>query len=260
MKRLVMKTLPTVFLIGWGACGLLNAQPPAAQTKAPAPAKAPEAPAKPTAVLGDKIVVTKTETTDFPTAGLLRMTNAIGLVTITAWDDPKLEMTTIKSTKTAVQPKDRDQANKLIENVKIATDRKGDEVTIATTYPKHSKVARPFVGRTDFDLEYRIHVPRAARLDIDEAMGEVNIESIRGDLHVIEGLGQINVRVPEGSYAIDARAKTGAVNSDFAGNERLLKWWVIRFPGQAFMASAAASAQKMFLRVSYGDVVILRMH
>lgn len=253
-----MKTLPTVLLIGSAACGLLCAQN--AKTADGAKGNAPATAPRPSATLGDKIVVTKTESVDFPTAGLLHMPNAIGIVTITGWDEAKLEMTTIKSTKTAVDPKDHDQAAKLIDNVKIATEGKGGEVTVATSYPKHSKLARPFVGMTDFDLEYRIHVPRAARLDIGEAEGEINIEDIHGDLHVIEGLGQINVRVPEGSYSIDARVKTGAVNSDFAGNDRTLKLWFIPRPGQAFMASAANSAQKMFLRVSYGDVVILKMH
>lgn len=249
-----MKKLCMLFLTGWGACGLLHAQ------AASSAAKVSESGPKPTATLGEKIVVTKTETIDFPTAGLLRVPNAIGIVTITGWDEPKLEMTTIKSTKTAVEPRDHDRAAKLIDSVKISADAKGDQVTLATAYPKHSKLARPFVGRTDFDLEYRIHVPRAARLDLGEDEGEINIEDIHGDLHVVQGMGQINVRMPEGAYAIDARAKTGAVNSDFAGNDRLLKWWVIRWPGQAFMASAPASAQKMFLRVSYGDIIVAKIH
>lgn len=180
-------------------------------------------------------------------------------------------MTTIKSTKTAVSTKtgdakDRDAANKLLEKVKITTERKGDELTVSTAFPKHSKLARPFVGFTDFDLEYRIHVPRTARLDVDEYMGEVHIENTTADIRAVEGLGEITVRVPEGMYAIDARSKIGAVNSDFAGNGRQLKWWVVEWPGQAFTsspgaaASAPASAQKMFLRTGYGDIVILKIH
>lgn len=233
---------------------MLLAQKPASKSSAPA------APPRPTAVLGDKIVVTKTETADFPTGGLLRMTNAVGELTITGWDQPNLEMTTIKSTKTAVDPKDRGQANKLLDNVKISANRKGDELDISTAFPKHSKIARPFLGMTDFDLEYRIQVPRAARLDIAEVMGEVHIENVRGDIRAKENLGEITVRVPDGMYAIDAKSKLGTVNSDFPGQERQLRWWVVKWPGQAFMADAPAAAQKMFLRAGYGDIVILRMH
>ncbi len=204
----------------------------------------------------EKLQTSRTETADFPAGGLLRMNNAVGEVTITGWDGPNLEMTTMKSTKTAVDPKDRDQANKLLDNVKIATERKGDELDISTAFPKHSKLARPFLGMTDFDLEYRIQVPRAARLDIQQPMGEIHIENIHGDIRAMENLGEITVLVPEGMYAIDARSKLGAVNSDFPGNERQLKWWVVTWPGQAFMATAPAAAQKMFLRAGYGDIVI----
>ncbi len=144
----------TVVLLGLTAGSLLWAQP------------APE-----------KIQVTKTETAEFPTGGLLRMKNAVGELTITGWDQPGLEMTIIKSTKTAVGAKDRDQANKLLENVKITTERKGDELTISTAFPKHSKLARPFVGLTDFDLEYRIRVPRVARVDVEELTGEVHMRT-----------------------------------------------------------------------------------
>lgn len=233
-----------------GACGLLYLDTLHAESGTP----------KPTAVLGDKITVVKTESGDFPTAGLLHLKNAVGLVTVTGWDQPGYEMTTIKSTKTAVEDKDRDAANKMIESVKISTGHKGEEVTVSTEFPKHSKIARPFLGMTDFDLEYRIHVPRAARLDIEDVMGEINLENLSGDLRASAGLGQINVRVPEGSYAIDAKCKTGVVNSDFPGIDLQRHWWIVKWPGQTFMASAASTSQKMFLRVSYGDIVILKMH
>ncbi len=253
------KTLIALLAVA-GAAGWLYAQDAGAKHDSGTKQAAPASPPKPTVTLGDKVVVTKTETADFPTGGLLRMKNAVGELTVTGWDQPNLEMTTIKSTKTAVEAKDRDQANKLLDKVKISTDRKGDELDLSTAFPKHSKLARPFVGMTDFELEYRIHVPRAARLDIAEAMGEVHIENIRGDIRAMENLGEITVRVPEGMYAIDAKSKLGVVNSDFPGNERQLKWWVVTWPGQAFMSSAPAAAQKMFLRAAYGDIVILKIH
>ncbi len=113
---------------------------------------------------------------------------------------------------------------------------------------------------TDFDLEYRIKAPRNARLTIDEAMGEVHIDNIAGDIRATEGSGEIIVRVPEGAYAIDAKSKLGSVVSDFAGSERGLKWFVVKWPGQAFTSGPAAPVQKLFLRSGYGDIVILKIH
>ncbi len=211
-----------------------------------------------------KLQISKTETADFPAGGALQLKNAVGELTITGWDQPNLEITSIKTTKAVVQEKDRAAANKLLENVKIATERKGDAVIISTEFPKHSKLARPFLGMTDFDLEYRIHVPRKARLDVEEVMGEVHIENIAGDLRATDHMGEITVRVLEGTYAIDAKSKLGAVTSDFPGSQRQLQWWVVRWPGQAFLttapASGPASGQKLFLRAGYGDIVILKVH
>jgi len=258
-------------LIGLGICRLLGAEDPVAGNRGP-----------------QKVQVTNTERSDFPSGGTLHLKNSIGELTIEGWDQTGMEMTTIKSSKIAVEGPERDKAVKLLDRVKIATERKGDEVTISTDFPKHSKIARPFLGKTDFDLEYRIKVPRNARLTIDQDMGEVHIDNIGGEIHATDSMGLITVRVPDGQYAIDARSKLGAVESDFPGNEKTKKWFGHTFlsgtgterpsPGPENLASPAApgsavpqnvppklaiaptATQKMFLRIGYGDIIIVRMH
>lgn len=205
--------------------------------------------------IAEKISVTHTDTAEFPPGGVLRMPNAVGELTITGWDQPGLEITTIKSTKTAVLPKDRDRAGKLLDSVKVTTERKGDEVTVATAFPKHSKIARPFLGMTDFDMEYRIHVPRSARLDVKSVMGEIHIEAVSGEIHAQENLGEITVRLPGGMYSIDAKAKLGAVNSDFPGDMQRVKWF-----GESFRGNSSGAVQNLFLRALYGDILILKIH
>jgi hypothetical protein len=224
-------------LIGLGICGLLRA---ADATPQPAP---------------QKVQVTSTEHSDFPSGGTLHLKNSVGELTIESWDGAGLEMTTIKSSKVAVEGREREKASKLLDRVKIATERKGDEVTISTAFPEHSKIARPFEGFTDFDLEYDIKVPRNARLTIDHTMGEVHIDDVSGEIHAIDEMGLITVHLPDGQYAIDARSKFGAVDSDFAGNEKSKKWF-----GHTFVENTPAAAQKIFLRIGYGDIVIERMH
>ena len=51
--------------------------------------------------------------------------HAVGELTITGWDQPNVEITTIKATKTVVDSKNRAAADKLLESVKVATERKG---------------------------------------------------------------------------------------------------------------------------------------
>jgi hypothetical protein len=202
-----------------------------------------------------KVQVANTERSDFPPGGTLHLKNSIGELTIEGWDQPGLEINTIKSSKYEVEGRERDKANKLLDNVKITSERKGEEVTVSTAFPKHGKFTRFFVGMTDFDLEYRIKVPSNARLVIDHDMGEVHIDSVTNEIHATDHMGLITVRVPDGQYSIDARSKLGAVDSDFPGNERPK-----RIFGHTFLASAPTPAQKMFLRIEYGDIIIVRMH
>lgn len=202
-----------------------------------------------------KVQVSNTEHSDFPSGGTLHLKNSIGELTIEGWDQPSLEVTTIKSSKVAVEGAERDKAVKLLDSVKIATERKGDEVTVSTDFPKHRKIARFFVGMTDFDLEYRIKVPRNAHLTIDHDIGEVHIDNVTGEIHATDAMGLISVRVPDGQYAIDAKSKLGAVDCDFAGSEKGTKWF-----GHTFLGDTPAAPQKLFLRIRYGDIVILRMH
>jgi hypothetical protein len=224
-------------IFGLGICSLVHAADPTG-------------PATP-----QKLEVSKTENFDFPSAGTLHLKNSVGELTIESWDRPGLEITTIKSSKVAVEGPERDKAAKLLDSVKIATERKGDEVTVSTEFPKHRKIARPFKGMTDFDLEYRIKVPRNARLTIDHTMGEVHIDNIAGEIHATDEMGLITIRVPDGAYAIDAMSKLGAVDSDFPGSEKTRKWF-----GHTFVGSTPAAPQKLFLRIKYGDIILLRMH
>jgi hypothetical protein len=233
-------------LIGLGLCCLLRAADAAPQ-QAPQATTTPPAP--------QKVEVSNTERSDFPSNGTLHLKNSVGELTIEDWDQAGMEITTIKSSKVAVEGQEREKAVKILDSVKISTERKGDEVTISTAFPKHSKIARLFEGMTDFDLEYRIKVPKNAKLVVEHTMGEVHIDGVTGEIRATDGMGLISVRLPDGQYAIDAVSKLGAVDSDFPGNEKSKKWF-----GHTFLENTPAAAQKLFLRIGYGDIVIALMH
>ena len=179
--------------------------------------------------------LTKTERLDFPAGGTLHLKNSIGELTVEGWDQPGIEITTIKSPRKPMAQLDR---------VVVKAERQKDEVVVSTAWAKH-----------DFDLEYRIKAPRTARLVIEHKSGEVHIDGIAGDLHVTDHDGQITVHVPQdGQYAIDARAKLGAIDSDFPGHEeRKMKF------GHAFASQTSSAGQKMYLRIGFGDITLLAM-
>ena len=206
--------------------------------------------------LPEKISATNTQTMDFPAGGTLRLANGVGVLTIQGWDQPGMEITVIKSSKAPIENKEqRDRMTKLLENVKVTAERKGDEVVVSSSYPKHPKALRLFEGLTDFDLEYRIKLPVSAKLELSEDLGETNIENVKGDIHAQISMGEIHLLLADAQYSIDAKSKFGSVNSDFAGTEQRKK-----FVGHAFVTPASAEGQKLLLRTSYGDIVIQKKH
>jgi hypothetical protein len=204
-----------------------------------------------------KLQVTNTEHSDFPSGGTLRFRNSVGVLTVTAWDRPDVEMTTIKSTKVELDARGREHATHQLDRVKVAMGRHGDELVIATTFPGHRPygVPYPLSGQTNFDLEYQINAPAGARIIADHTLGEVNIDNLVSDIQVTLSKGQITLHLPEEEkYAIHAKSNFGTVNSDFPGEVKRL-WW---FLGHRSVEQSSAAPHKLNLRVGFGDIVIVK--
>lgn len=188
-----------------------------------------------------------TQRLDLPSGGTLRLKNSIGELTITGWDRPAVEFTAIQTARPTVD-------QQALYRVNVKAEKNGSDVVIATTFANNFVLLRPFERATRFQLEYRISAPRAAKLDVDHESGEVHLEGILGDVRVTDGQGLITIRLPEeASPAIDARSKLGAIDSDFPGNLRKK----LKF-GHTFLESESSGAQKIYLRIGFGDINIMR--
>jgi len=195
-----------------------------------------------------RVEVRKTEQIEFQADGTVVFKNSIGELRVDAWDQPNVEITTIKSTKAGYDPAQHDRAARELDKVRVSAERRGGELTITTDFP------RGLFG-TNFDLEYDIKVPRKTRLKVDHRGGEVHADGILGDLQIAAARGEITVHLPEkGSYAIDAKSDFGAVFSDFPGRAKRMAWLV----GQKMNESAANGSGNLHLRIGYGDILILR--
>jgi hypothetical protein len=202
-----------------------------------------------------KAVVTNTEHLDLPSGAVLHLSNSIGQLSIEAWDQPGVELATIKSSKVELDPKERERAVQELGRVKITSERHGDELVIGSQYPKHRVLARPFTGLADFDLEYNIKAPPNTRLVIEHDIGQVFIDGITGDIHATKHMGDVELHLPQDEqYDIDAKVKIGAVNSDYPGHEMRK-----HFLGHQFVHEGSQPPHKLYLRVSYGDIVVLKI-
>jgi hypothetical protein len=201
-----------------------------------------------------KVQVSDTQRADFPSGGTLRLTNSIGVLTVEAWDRPDVEITTIKSTKVELDAREREKATQKLEKVHVASERHGNELVVATSFPRN-RALHPVSGAVNFDLDYLIKVPSTARIVANHHVGEVNIDGLSSDIHVRLLQGQITLHLPEENrYDINARSEFGHVNSDFPGPQKR-RWWLL---GHRVVNESSTATHKLNLRVLYGDVVILK--
>ncbi len=160
---------------------------------------------------------------EFPAGGTLHVKNSSGELDVEGWDQPGVEISSL-------------------ESVHATIERHGNELDITSVHPKH-------------DLEYRIRAPRNARIVIDHYIGEVYVDDMTGDIRVTDHMGDILLHLPEDhQYSIDAKSKIGDVNSDFPGDHR----HTLLF-GDRFAHDASTAVPKIYLRVGFGDILILKI-
>lgn len=204
-----------------------------------------------------QVEVSKTEKLDFPAGGTLRLQNSTGQVNIEGWDQPGVEITTIKSTKDEYAPDERDKAMRELDRVQISTKRSGDELVITTAFPSHR--AFPYVSPLDhvtsFYLNYQIKVPRSARIVINHGDGGVYVDGVTGNIEATARQGLISLLLQgDMPRSIEAKSDLGSVTSDFPGNETQRPWPF----GHRLMESAPAAAQKLGLKIGFGDIIVLK--
>ncbi len=198
------------------------------------------------------VQTTHTDSVDFAPGGTIRVNNASGNIAIDGWDQPKIEITVVKSMGYDSEPAPK--AALRLESVKVATERKSDtEVSISTTRtPSYNAFAHVFGIGSDPSVEYRIHVPRNSHLIIAHANGYLAVTGVTGNIEADNRRGDIVLMLPGlAGYSIDARSKVGVVTSDLAGATHHK-----HLTGEQFTEGDVAQKQKLMLRMGFGGITI----
>lgn len=200
------------------------------------------------------VEVTTTERVPFP-AGTIRLNGGMGEINVEGWEQPEVEITLTRSVFRTDTPKNREQAKRDLDLIRIVTNKPEDrELAIATTLPPR-KLLRPLRGQTDFTLVYSIKAPRNARLMIRHDVGGVQVYGMAGDIDVTARVGDVLLQLPQsGQYTIDAKSRFGDVYSDFAGIERSLY-----FVGQSFAQNQPSPSHRIHLRIGVGGIKIQKV-
>jgi hypothetical protein len=198
---------------------------------------------------------THTDQIKVAAAGTIRLDNSFGEVDVEGWDRTEVELTVIRSTEHFYGEKDRAEAQRRLDSVKIETKQEGNDLVIATSYPPQNAFLHPLSRRSDIEVAYRIKAPRATRLIVEHNRGGVNVSDIGGDIHATVINGQITLTLnPAAKFSIDARCGLGSVYSDFEGRDQ--RRHVL---GEAFGIQSAAPAANLYLRTRVGDIVIQKL-
>ena len=164
--------------------------------------------------------VSETKTLDAAVSGTLHFENSRGEVNIEGWDQPKVEITVVRSTEGLYRvsdPAQRDAAKQLLDRIQIQSERRGDETAISTQVSPRDrrKASREVI------VEYDIKAPRDSKVVIDAGNGGVYVTGITGDMNATMKQGQLTLALPENAeYSIDARAKIGNVYWEGDGQEQ----------------------------------------
>jgi hypothetical protein len=193
------------------------------------------------------------EKVEFAPGGAIEVTGSVGELNIEAWDGPGVEITVTRSTYRTDTEQDRDRAQRQLSAIKVTAERKSPtELSIRTTLPPRgfwAKVARR--GR-DFQVDYRIRVPRDTKLTLRHGTGDVVVHDVAGDIDASVKHGDIVLQLPPaGAYSFDAKCGLGGVYSDFTGT-----YHTGHLIGERFAQSGAGTAKQVHLRVGIGGISI----
>jgi hypothetical protein len=170
----------------------------------------------------------QTQTVAFPAGGTVHVKNSAGELAVEGWDRPQVELTAIHTGQRAP----------------LTMKRNGTEVLIEAA-TKHKWA--------ESEKDYRIRMPRGAKLVVEHGTGEVHVADVAGDIHATVVRGEIVLTLPaEEKYAINASSVVGDIVSDYPGKAHRRPWiFAHRF-------EQGGGTHQLYLRVGFGDILILK--
>ncbi|HSD67222.1 MAG TPA: DUF4097 family beta strand repeat-containing protein [Vicinamibacteria bacterium] len=138
------------------------------------------------------------ETRPLAATGELSLENTNGSVHLVAWDEAKVRVEAVK----------RARSERALEELKVEIEAEGDRVSVRTRYP------RPHWMGGAGSVEYRVSVPRGARVRVGTVNGRVEVRDVSGIVRASTVNG--SVEVTGAGSAVEASAVNGGVEVDVA--------------------------------------------
>ncbi len=133
------------------------------------------------------------ETRPLPANGELSLENVNGTVELAAWDEAKVRIEAVKHA----------ASERALEELKVEIVGEGDHLSVRTRYPRPRWMGG--AGKVD----YRVSVPRGARVRVSNVNGRVRVNGVGGEVKASTVNGSVDVTGAGGG--VEASAVNGSV-------------------------------------------------
>jgi DUF4097 and DUF4098 domain-containing protein YvlB len=142
---------------------------------------------------------TITETRDLEPGGRFTLENTNGGVSVTTWSEPRVRIEAEKAATSA----------EALKNLEVEIDGKGSQVEVRTRQRRGTFWLFGGGGKVD----YRITLPREARVRVQNVNGGLTIEGLSGELDASTVNGGIDIT--EASGAVEASSVNGGIRTAY---------------------------------------------
>jgi len=138
------------------------------------------------------------ETRPLAANGELSLENTNGSVRLAAWDEARVRIEAVK----------RAGSERALEELRVEIEGEGDRLSVRTRYPRPH-----WMGRGG-SVEYRVSVPRGARVRVSTVNGRVEVDGVLGSVRASTVNGSVDLTGVGG--VVEASAVNGSVEVDVA--------------------------------------------
>lgn len=193
------------------------------------------------------------------------VSNRYGQVNITSWQNDVVRITA----KITAGSDDPEVAKQYVQRIEVRVEHHGDRVSATTAYPRVPEGV--LIG---YAVDYEVHVPKEARLVVDNLFGDTSIADLSGPITldsrygvvVLSDLsGTLRVRA-KGDFPLEVRRVSGdnvfvlrsskALFSDVAGNIKISNYLgstELREPAESLSLSLTAESGPIHLYIPIGE-------
>lgn len=175
--------------------------------------------------------------------GRFYLKSEVGEVRVRASDRKDVHIVVTK----LARNEDEQSGPRQVSRLRVDVSARDDEVRVRAVWPEAS-AGSMLRGKSKLQVDFEIEVPRSARLQLENGIGEVRVEGAGNDVIVREGIGEVSVSLAEGFQPrrVYLHTKIGDVDTHLPGQVR---GWL----GKKFTALLEGTGS-LDIRLGIGDI------